>query len=209
MDAQKSGSGPSMRLFRSPFFEACSRTHPASPALAYGPLSLAFLVWAVHTLAAWEVAVGFAGGWLLWTVVEYSAHRFVYHFPARSERSRRLLFIVHGVHHAEPGDPMRCVLPLTLTVPIAAVLWVTLQWPLGTWFPAVGAGLAFGYAAYESLHYAVHNWPMRHPLVHHLKQHHMRHHARTDAHVNYGVSAFVWDHVLGTAEVRRSRRDAA
>lgn len=206
MVAQRSGSGGSMRLFDSPMLESLSRAHPASPALAFVPLALGLLIWAALTQAPWQVAVGFVAGVAVWTLAEYMLHRFVYHFEARSDWARRLIFVLHGVHHAEPGDATRCVLPLAVSVPIAAGLWLALQWLLGSWFASVGAGLAIAYAAYESLHFAIHHWPMRQGWAARLKQHHLRHHFIEQDRSNYGVTATVWDQVLGTAGGKASRR---
>src|SRR2546430_2159045 len=63
--------------------------------------------------------------------------------------------------------------------------------------PAAWAGLAAGYVCYDSIHYAIHHFPMKAGLLNRLKQHHLRHHYHDD-HSGYGVSSPFWDYVFRT-----------
>ena len=55
----------------------------------------------------------------------------------------------------------------------------------------------FGYAGYDSIHYAIHHFPMKRGVSLWLKQYHLRHHFHDD-HAGYGVSSPLWDCVFGT-----------
>src|SRR5438093_3734871 len=59
----------------------------------------------------WLMPVGI----LIWTLLEYALHRFVFHiqFPVRNPRLREIVNASHLAHHADPPDPRRLqVVPL-------------------------------------------------------------------------------------------------
>ena len=61
----------------------------------------------------------FVGGYLMWTLFEYWLHRIVFHFEPEEGIGARLHWIIHGVHHDHPNDPMRLVMPPAVSVPAA------------------------------------------------------------------------------------------
>ena len=63
--------------------------------------------------------VWIAGGWVFWTLTEYWLHRIVFHFEPEDGIGARLHWIIHGVHHDHPNDPMRLVMPPSVSVPLA------------------------------------------------------------------------------------------
>jgi len=117
----------------------------------------------------------------------------------------RLHWMVHGVHHDHPNDPLRLVMPPAVSVPLAALFLGLFVLVVGTplaW--AVGAGFLAGYLFYDMLHYALHHHlHARNTLERRLRELHMRHHFEDDSH-GYGISAPWWDLIFGTLE-RRGR----
>lgn len=188
----------SVRLFQNPVLEYFSHVHPATPLVVYGPLVIGFAVWAVLTLNVVVALAWAAGGLLLWTLVEYVVHRLLFHFEPRSALGRRLVFLMHGVHHDYPQDRTRLVMPLLVTAPLAVALYFLFRWLFGAYWPAVAAGFGAGYVAYDTVHFMIHHWPMRGPVGRWLKRHHLRHHFNQE-HAGYGVSSPLWDYVFGTA----------
>ena len=85
----------------------CSR--PASGASACSP-SLAYA----------------AGGYALWTLAEYWIHRVIFHFEPEEGFGARVHWMVHGVHHDHPNDPLRLVMPPAASVPLALVFYAAL-----------------------------------------------------------------------------------
>jgi len=53
----------------------------------------------------------FAAGYAFWTLSEYWIHRGIFHFEPEEGFGARLHWIIHGVHHDHPNDPMRLVMP--------------------------------------------------------------------------------------------------
>ncbi len=196
----------SPRLFDSNVLERLSRVHPSVPVLIYVP-TIAFLF--LHGLGRTSAlpAVAWAlGGYVFWTLTEYWLHRVVFHFEPAAGLGARLHWIIHGVHHDHPNDPLRLVMPPGASVPLAAGFLGLFALVLGSpvWF-LFGAGFLAGYLAYDVLHYHVHHHKPRTQLGRKLRELHMRHHFQ-DHNAGYGVSAPFWDHVFGTAPKRRPVR---
>ena len=119
---------------------------------------------------------------------------------------RRLHWIIHGVHHDHPNDPLRLVMPPSASIPLALLFVGLFQLLLPTdvaW--ALTAGVLGGYLGYDMTHYYVHHRRPKGPLGRRLRELHMRHHFQ-DHTRGYGVSAPWWDRVFGTAP--RDRPDA-
>jgi sterol desaturase/sphingolipid hydroxylase (fatty acid hydroxylase superfamily) len=107
--------------------------------------------------------------------------------------------MIHGVHHDHPNDPLRLVMPPSVSVPLGAsvlaVFWAVLGYDAALLF---GGGFLVGYLAYDMLHYHVHHHKPRTALGHKLRELHMRHHFQDDER-GFGISAPYWDYVFGTA----------
>src|SRR4030095_10196304 len=114
----------SPRMFDNRLLELASRVHPVVPPLLYLPVVVFFLVRAVghEGLAVGSVALVFLLGILSWSLAEYLLHRFVFHFEPDTPWGRRLHFIIHGVHHDFPHDPMRLVFPPAVRGPLSIPL---------------------------------------------------------------------------------------
>jgi sterol desaturase/sphingolipid hydroxylase (fatty acid hydroxylase superfamily) len=191
-------------MFESRFLDACSRVHPAVPVVLFLPAIVVLLAIGVHragTLPAIAVALG---GYVFWTLTEYWMHRVVFHFEPEDGIGAKLHWIIHGVHHDHPNDPLRLVMPPSVSVPLA-LLFCLLFWVVlgATAAPAFGSGFLAGYLIYDMTHYHVHHHTPRTRAGRRLRELHMRHHFQDDTR-GFGVSAPWWDHVFGTAP-RRGR----
>ena len=192
-----------LRLFRSDFLEFFTHIHPLVVLLIWLPVSGYFAFLAVRDGSALSVILGLVVGLFLWTLAEYLLHRFVFHFPPRSKRQEKILFLFHGVHHAQPKCKTRLVMPPAVSIPLAALFyglfWLVVDRALGlpAWLPPIFAGFIAGYLVYDMTHYATHHFPMRRRLPKALKRHHMQHHYKTP-NARFGVSSPLWDLVFGT-----------
>jgi len=189
----------SARMFKSDFMEFFSHVHPATPLVLYLPLISAslYLAFARERLSILTIVELFAFGIAIWTLLEYVIHRYAFHYEPNSKIGKQFHFIVHGVHHDYPNDGKRLVMPPVISIPLAVVFYGLFALVFGKTAPAVWAGLAAGYVCYDSVHYAIHHFPMKAGILNRLKQHHLRHHYHDD-HSGYGVSSPFWDYVFRT-----------
>lgn len=184
-------------LFKNPVLEYFSHIHPATPIVAYGPvvaISLWFSVAATSILAALSV---FVVGILLWTLTEYTIHRFAFHIHPVSDLGKKIHFLVHGIHHDYPRDSTRLVMPLLVSVPLSVLFFYAFKFAVSPHHLALFAGFVFGYVAYDSIHYATHHWSMKNRAARFIKEYHMKHHY-VDDNTAYGVSTPLWDYVFNT-----------
>jgi sterol desaturase/sphingolipid hydroxylase (fatty acid hydroxylase superfamily) len=194
----------SPRMFESDLLDRLSRVHPAVPVILFGPAIVLLAGLGVSRTGALAALGWIAGGYVFWTLFEYWLHRTVFHFEPEKGIGARLHFIIHGVHHDHPNDPMRLVMPPSVSVPLATVLCLAFWALLGSDpAPAFGAGFLAGYLAYDMTHFYVHHYQPRTRIGRTLRESHMRHHFQDDTR-GFGVSAPYWDHVFGTAPRKRS-----
>ena len=195
----------SPRMFDSDLLDRLSRVHPVVPVLIFLPAIAVLAASALERMGPIETLAWFAGGYLFWTLTEYWLHRVIFHFEPEEGIGARLHWIMHGVHHDHPNDPMRLVMPPSVSIPLSLVFYLGFHLVLGgTYALAFGAGFFAGYLLYDMTHYYVHHFRPRSRIGRRLRQQHMRHHFQDDTR-GFGVSAPWWDVVFGTAP--RARRD--
>src|ERR1700733_9683211 len=189
----------SPRMFDWELFEKFSRVHWTVPPLIFVPTITILLIEGFVHGVGWMAAVWIPGGYLFWTLTEYWLHRVVFHFEPEKGIGAKLHWIIHGVHHDHPNDPLRLVMPPALSVPLAALFVWVFSLVIGSpGFLPFGAAFLAGYLGYDMLHYHVHHHRPKTALGKRLRELHMRHHFQNHER-GYGVSAPFWDHVFGTA----------
>ncbi len=194
----------SPRLFRNPVLDRLSRVHHLVPLLLYSPIVAALLFLAFRVLPWPAVTAGLLTGYLLWTLVEYFGHRFLFHYRAGTVAGRYVQFLIHGVHHDHPGDPLRLVMPPLMSVPIMAAAYAILRLVFGApHVLPILAGFVAGYIVYDMLHFHVHHRRPKSSLGKLLRHRHMHHHFRDESSW-FGVSAPWWDAIFATRPARAS-----
>jgi dihydroceramide fatty acyl 2-hydroxylase len=192
-------------MFKSGLLDKFTRVHHFVPIVIFFPAIVILFAYGIERVG-FVPAIGFAfGGYLLWTLAEYWIHRVVFHFEPEDGLGARLHWMIHGVHHDHPNDPLRLVMPPAASVPLALVFYAAFWLVLGADRAfAFGAGFLFGYLAYDMVHYALHHHTPRTRVGKWLRELHMRHHFQDDER-GFGISAPYWDRVFGTMHVRRGR----
>ena len=186
-------------MFESRLLDALSRVHPAVPVLIFGPAIALLCAWALQSVDGLELVGLVAGGYALWTLFEYWLHRLVFHFEPQQGLGARFHWIIHGIHHDHPNDPLRLVMPPAVSVPLAACVFALLYLAFGAAYaPAIGAGFFLGYLLYDMTHYYLHHFRPRGRLARMLRERHMRHHFQDDTR-GFGISAPYWDDVFRTS----------
>jgi dihydroceramide fatty acyl 2-hydroxylase len=203
----KSKNPESIRLFQSDFLEFFTHISPAAILGLWLPVVVLLLVYAALTASEGSfplhILLGIIIGLFLWTLTEYTLHRFLFHHKPSTPRQERIFFLFHGVHHAQPQDKTRLVMPFPVSLPLAAVFFGLFYLVLVVWLNApqwvapLFAGFLTGYLAYDLTHYATHHFPMRGGYARYLKRYHMQHHYK-DSNTRFGVSSPAWDWVFRT-----------
>jgi sterol desaturase/sphingolipid hydroxylase (fatty acid hydroxylase superfamily) len=194
-----------IRLFKSDFLEFFTHISPLVILAIWLPVALFFLVSSIlaSRAGAFHILAGTLIGIFAWTLTEYTLHRFVFHYRARTARQERIVFLFHGVHHAQPKCKTRLVMPPIVSVPLALLFYGAYSVVVGRllgapqWIAPLFAGFVLGYLCYDLTHYATHHLPMRRGYLKLVKRYHMLHHYKTPG-SRFGVSSPLWDHVFGT-----------
>ena len=194
-----------IRLFKSDFLEFFSHISPVTIVVIWLPVAVFFLYRAIASAGngfPWFVPIGFLLGLFIWTLTEYTMHRFVFHFKPHTPMQERISFLFHGVHHAQPQCKTRLVMPLPVSIPLAALFYGLFYLVLnvigaGEWTNALFSGFITGYLTYDLIHYATHHFPMRSGYAKFLKRHHLKHHYKNPL-MFFGVSTHGWDIVFHT-----------
>ncbi|XP_037945116.1 dihydroceramide fatty acyl 2-hydroxylase FAH2 [Teleopsis dalmanni] len=141
----------------------------------------------------------FIVGILFWTLLEYALHRWVFHMKINSNTNIWLCtfhFMIHGLHHKVPFDPLRLVFPPLPGALICTIIYTPISFLVPTPHVLL-SGALFGYLCYDMMHYYLHygSPTMRH--MYHMKRYHYQHHF---AHQNmgYGISSPLWDFIFDT-----------
>ena len=195
-----SNKDETVRMFKSDFMEFFSRVHFTVPLYVYVPVILVFMYLSIFTykISAINIFGLFIGGLATWTLTEYLLHRFIFHFPAKSEFGKRIHFIFHGVHHDYPSDSKRLVMPPSVSLPLAILFFFIFRITLGEFMMLpFFSGFILGYLFYDITHYAIHHFNMHSKFWLAIKNHHMLHHYH-DEFKGYGVSTPFWDVIFRT-----------
>ena len=137
-------------------------------------------------------------GAMLWTLVEYLVHRFVYHkVPILRE--------LHGMHHSRPCDFIGAPIWVSIVSFSSFFFLIALPWDVEI-ASGTTSGLIVGYVSYLLVHDAVHRWQLDEKSW--MRSHRLRHlrHHRHPVPGNFGVTTGVWDLVFGTAIVPERAR---
>src|SRR6476620_1721048 len=192
-------------MFESRVLDALSRVHPIVPVLIFVPGIVALSAWGLTKVSVLVSTALLVGGYALWTLFEYWLHRLVFHFEPEDGFGARLHWIIHGVHHDHPNDPLRLVMPPAVSVPLASLFLVGFWAVLGTplWY-SFGAGFIAGYLIYDMTHYHLHHHQPKTRFGRRLRELHMRHHFQDDT-TGFGISAPYWDSAFRTHSPRAKK----
>src|SRR3954466_4903457 len=137
-------------MFESDLLDRLSRVHPIVPPLIFLPAVVILFRGGAPDLTALKTVGLVAGGWLFWTLMEYWIHRLVFHFEPESGPGARFHWIIHGVHHDHPNDPLRLVMPPSVSIPLAAGFYGLFVLSMGSAKGSVFAsGFFLGYLVYD------------------------------------------------------------
>ncbi|PWA47405.1 fatty acid hydroxylase 1 [Artemisia annua] len=147
-----------------------------------------------------EIAMILVLGIFIWTLMEYSLHRFLFHIKTKTYWGNTLHYLLHGCHHKHPQDGLRLVFPPTATAILLFPLWNIVKLiSTPAVAPALFAGILLGYVMYDVTHYYLHHGQPKSEVPKHLKKYHLNHHFRIQ-NKGYGITSSLWDKVSSNFE---------
>jgi sterol desaturase/sphingolipid hydroxylase (fatty acid hydroxylase superfamily) len=198
MKKLKIGQSEKGLLFRNQFLEFFTKTSVLQAILIYGIIWLGLLYFHFKhsNLSIFSNALIYSIALISWTLFEYLAHRYLFHFVNENAWVKKIHYFIHGIHHQFPRDSDRLIMPSLPGLVIIWVLFNLFKLILGHNSYLFLAGFLNGWAFYVTIHYMIHAYkPI--PGLKSLWAHHAKHHYdRGDK--AFGVSSPFWDYVFGT-----------
>ncbi len=197
------------RLFKSDYLEMLTKTHPLVIWGMYIPVIAYMLYYSNTTIgfSAGKIAAIFGGAMLFWTLFEYLAHRFIFHWTSENKAIQKFSYTIHGNHHEYPRDRQRLFMPPVPSILLASVIFFSMYVIIGKYTFAFFPGFIFGYLSYGTMHYAIHAWNPPYKWMKALWRNHHLHHYKNDE-LGFGVSSTFWDHVFGTMfDLKKEKED--
>ncbi|MBC7428102.1 MAG: sterol desaturase family protein [Bacteriovorax sp.] len=196
----KKHTGESIRIFKNPILEATTHVHPIVPLILWTPIIVFLFYYGINTqgVTASELVILFFAGFVLWTFTEYIMHRYVFHWDAKSAAGKYFVFLFHGLHHDDPQDPTRLVMPPLPAIMLASILYCIFSFMFpAKYLQVIMAYFMIGYLCYDYIHYATHHFPMTSRVGKYLRKYHLQHHYSGER-GKYGVSSPIWDYIFRT-----------
>jgi len=187
------------RLFKNPFLEMLTKTHPLVIWGMYIPI-LSYIIYLGATkygFGTTRIILTFLGGAFFWTLFEYVAHRFLFHLVSEKPSMQKFAYILHGNHHHYPRDKQRLFMPPVPSLILSSIIFGTTYLIIGSTAFMFFPGFMIGYLMYGTMHYAIHAWNPPFKWMKPLWRNHHLHHYKNE-HNGFGVSTTIWDHVFGT-----------
>ena len=192
------------RMFDQWYLEIFSKTPWYTVAMIFIPfvatMSFLSMFTGENPLPLVQYLVAFPLGTLLWTITEYTIHRFAFHTMPNKDSAVliTLHFMFHGIHHKCPLDRYRLVMPPIVSLTFAFCFYNIMTGMFGYNLGcALVAGFALGYLYYDMFHYFCHHAKIRNSYIQDMKSYHMAHHFQ-EPNAGFGVSSKLWDIVFGT-----------
>ena len=194
---ERSHTSQRIQLFQNGRLEKLTLISPRTFVIAWSVV-LPLIAWSGWVDTDLLRATGLTlSGLVIWGVTEYLLHRYLFHWKVQWPPMRWLVFLIHGNHHTSPNDPMRNLMPLVVSLPIAFGMWWGSRAALGAEGAFLALGFLMGYVIYDVIHFACHQLQIKSSWFHALKRHHMRHHY-VDENRNFSISVIFWDRVFRT-----------
>ena len=209
MEFQKIHNKGQAQIFRNGYLEYLTKTHPLVIWGMYLPVLIFLPYYSIKTLefSGLNVFLIFISGTIIWTLIEYILHRFVFHYHPDTEKGKRINYVLHGNHHEYPRDKERLFMPVAPSLILASMFFFLFYLIVGKNVFAFFPGFMLGYLIYGTMHFAIHAWNPPFKWMKGLwRNHHLHHYKHAD--MGFGVSSTFWDHVFGTMfDLKKEKED--
>lgn len=167
-------------------------------AIASNVLAIVFFIFlAIAKLKSYnfvELALIFASGIFFWTFIEYLIHRYLFHDFEEKLISKKIQYLIHGIHHASPENTI--FIPLLLRIGLLSILFFVFKLIIGLKVFIFFAGFLTGFSTYSFLHFAIHTIE-KPKFFNYLWEHHKAHHYKYPNKA-FGTSTRIWDMIFQT-----------
>ncbi len=199
INTSKSKRADTVVMFKNPILERLSRTHVSIPISIFFIYAGGLLYWSIASvhLNTGTIIGLFVAGWISFTLVEYLAHRYIFHMSVHNKLRKKLQYAFHGVHHDYPTDRDRLAMPPVVSITLSTILLFLFKFIIGDFVFAFLPGFLVGYAMYLLVHYIVHTFSPPKNFLRQLWINHSIHHYKDDS-IIFGVSSPLWDYVFRT-----------
>ncbi|MGB8191225.1 MAG: sterol desaturase family protein [Chitinophagaceae bacterium] len=197
------------QLFKSQYLEMLTKTHPLVIWGIYLPVFAGLPYYAAVEFGynPARIALLFLAGMLFWTLFEYIMHRYVFHWVSESEKTQKIIYVMHGNHHHFPRDKERLFMPPVPSLIISSIIFTLMYLAMGRSVFMFFPGFILGYLIYGTMHYAIHAWNPPFRWMKPLWRNHHLHHYKNEQR-GFGVSTTIWDHVFGTMfDLKKEKED--
>ncbi|XP_047330027.1 dihydroceramide fatty acyl 2-hydroxylase FAH1-like [Impatiens glandulifera] len=187
------------RFFQNAFWEFLTLTHWWAIPLIWLPVvswSISMSMRMGRTIS--EISLMVIFGIFIWTLMEYTLHRFLFHIKTSSYWGNTAHYLIHGCHHKHPMDGLRLVFPPAATAILCIPIYSLVRYlssPSSA--PAMFGGGLLGYVMYDVTHYYLHHGQPTSKVTRKLKKYHLNHHFRIQ-NKGFGITSSLWDKVFGT-----------
>jgi sterol desaturase/sphingolipid hydroxylase (fatty acid hydroxylase superfamily) len=197
------------QIFKNPYLELLTKVHPLVIWGMYMPIIIGFTYYAikVFSIGSSRAFLVLLAGMFFWTFFEYIAHRYIFHWISDHEKTKRLVYILHGNHHEYPRDRERLFMPPLPSLIISSLLFGLMYLIMNHYAFVFFPGFIFGYLLYASMHYAIHAWNPPFKWMKPLWRNHHLHHYKEEE-KGFGVSTTLWDRIFGTMfDLKKEKED--
>ena len=189
----------SPKLFQNPILDFFTRIPWYFPIVIFLPV-ISYLFYKGFTENNLSFLTSFSvilSGIFLWTLFEYSVHRFLFHAHPENKILKEIHHTFHGIHHDFPQDTMRLVMPPSVSIPITTLMYLGTHWLFVKWnFTDIHdiffASFLLGYLIYDEMHYASHHLNWKNKYFQAIKKQHMKHHF-VEPDLGFGFTSKAWD----------------
>src|SRR5437016_4187146 len=115
-------SKQSPSVFENPWLERLTQTSFLMVMLCFIPIFL--ITFYLSFFISLYISVPlFIFGIAAWSLIEYIFHRFVFHGEFLPKYFYRFYLIIHGIHHENPLDKNRLLVPWYVSLPLAILFY--------------------------------------------------------------------------------------
>lgn len=187
------------QIFENPILERLTRTHISIPLIIFNVGGIAIIYYGMTNgfINVAEVVISYLIGMLLFSLVEYLMHRYIFHMEPTNKTKAEIQYKFHGVHHEYPKDKERLAMPPVVSIVLVVILFFLFRLVIGDLVFGFLPGFLFGYTAYLGVHYIVHAFRPPSNIFKVLWVHHGIHHYKDNERA-FGVSSPLWDFIFRT-----------